>query len=254
MSAIRKSLFAVALLLGMAVAGAAPASAQTPRGIWVKIDALRAWTLTVINLTDYPLELTNNVVASKAQRPPFNGNTLDDAAAFPLAPYQNVTWKSNTATLLYPNSSWDGALSVLPQGKDPKWRVTLNFSEYWYETCEAKGCNAVGTWVYMTADASANPDWVDDDPYNISCNYPSTYNGTYNIMTLSGTDLVASLYAPHVDSVGAPSVDITLIIRQRWSHTELENGLGYQDAIAAPCLTFQDNDGIWYLPVSMSPQ
>lgn len=230
----------------MAVGSATPVLAQTPtpRGVWVKIDQTGAWTLTVINLTDYPLSLTNNVEASNAQRPPFNGNTLNDAAAFPLAPYQNVTWKSNTATAMYPHARWNGTLSVLPQGMDPKWKVTLNFSESWYTTTVlGVHYKHVGTWAYLTADFSANPDWQDGDAYNISCSYPSTYNGTYNVMTLSGTDLVASLYAPYVNVGGAPSVDVTLIIRQRWPHTELTNG--YQDSIVAPCLTYQDNDGNW---------
>ncbi len=244
MSAMQRSLAAVALLVWMAMAGAAPASAQTPRGIRVRINPYRAWTLTVINLTNSPLSLGGQfVTASKAQRPPFWGNTLNGAAAFPLPPYQNVTWKSNTATLAYPNSGWNGTLEVLPQG-NPKWTATLNFHEYWFDDCAENGCvQAVGTWVYLTADFTANPDWQDYAPYNISCSYPDSYNSTYNVMTLSGTDFVAVLYAPYVNIDAAPSVDITLVIRQRWPHTQLTNG--YQDSIEAPCLDYQENNGKW---------
>ncbi len=238
---VQRSLFAVALLLGMAVGAATPASAQ--RGIWVKISLNNTWTLTVINLTEYPLSLvTNDVTASKAQRPPFH-NTLTDEADFPVPPYQNLTWKSNTATLAYPHARWNGTLHLLA-GNDAKWMTSIHFVEHWYQICNAEtGCSdQVGTWVYLTGDLS-NAGWVDDAAYNISCSYPDYYNTTYNVMTLSGTDFVASLYAPYVDEIGAPSADITMVIRQRYAHTQLTNG--YQDSLVAPCLTFQENNGYW---------
>lgn len=240
MSSIQRSTRAVALMLAAIMGSATPAAAQ--RGIWVKINNTAAWTLTVNNLTEYPLSLvTNSVVASKAQRPPFWGNTLNGANAFPLAPYRNVTWKSNTETVAYPNARWNGTLTVLPQGMDPKWTVTLNFYEYQY--INEKATPAYGSWAYLSADFNSNPDWQDYAPYNISCSYPDFYNSTYNVMTLSGTDLVASLYAPSVNVNGAPTVDVTLVIRQRSPHTQLTNG--YQDSLVAPCLTYQDNNGYW---------
>jgi len=248
MSSISRRVLRLIVLLGLALGGATPASAETdtPRGIWVWINTVRAWTLTVQNLTNEPLSLvSNDVTTIPGQRPPFHGNTLDGEAAFPLPPYQNVTWKSNTATVTHPHPRWNGTLTVLPQGMDSKWAVTLNFREYWFWECAENGCStSYGTWVYLTADVD-NPDkhWQDPAPYNISCSYPVLYDKTYNVLTLSGTDLVASLYAPYVNLNAAPSVDITLVLRQRWPETKNTNN--YQDQIAAPCLTYQENNGNW---------
>jgi hypothetical protein len=231
MSATQKNILAVALMLAAVVGSATPAAAQ--RGIEVDIPNtdFSAWTLTVINLTDYPLSLvTNSVQASGGQRPPFWGNTLNGQAAFPLAPYRNVTWKSNTSNVFYPNPHWNGTLTFLPQGMDPKWTVTLNFAEY-------PPTNSYETWVYLTADFNANPDWQ-DTAYNISCSYPDWYNSRYNVMTLSGTDLVVSLYAPHINIGPVPNVDATLVFRQRWPHTTYKDA--YQDSLVMPCLRFQD--------------
>lgn len=243
MSGTHQRTLAAALTLVAVMASAAPAAAQ--RGIWVKINTASAWTLTVNNLTDYPLSLvTNAVEASNAQRPPFWGNTLGDEDAFPLPPYRNVTWKSNTATVAYPNSRWNGTLTVLPQGMDAKWTVTLNFQEHWFwtGTTDAR-VQVAGTWVWMTADLGGNPDWQDAAPYDISCSYPDSYNGTYNVLALSGTDLVVVFYAPYINVNGAPTVNATLVFKQRSPHTPLTNG--YQDSLIAPCLKFQDNNGAW---------
>lgn len=251
MSAIQRSILALALTLAAVLGSATPAAAQ--QGIWVNLDSTRlfgtpAWTLTVINLTEYPLSLlTTSVDPSGNQRPPFNGNTLDGAAAFPLAPFRNVTWKSNTSSISYPGPHWNGTLTFLPgakdtngnwQGMDPKWTVTLNFSQYGKPILFA-------TWVYLTADVT-NPDghWLDAAGYDISCSYPDDYNSTYNVMTLSGTDLVVTLYAPEInlDTFG-PMPYATLVFRQRWPHTQLTNG--YQDSLVMPCLKYRDNNGYW---------
>lgn len=151
-----------------------------------------------------------------------------------------MTWQSNTASLIHQHPYWNGALTFLPEGWDPKWTVTLNFqfAENWPE----KPYNT--TWLYLTADINANPDWMDDPPYNISCSYPADYNSQYNVMTLSGTDLVVSLYAPNdwYSLLGStfPDVDVTLVFRQRWPHEPYKDG--YQDSLVMPCLRFQDYD------------
>jgi hypothetical protein len=240
MSAIAKILFALVLLLGFALGGATSASAETtPRGIWVKIDMFRAWTLTVINLTNYPLSLvSNSVTTTGGQRPPFHGNTLNEKPAFPLAPYQTVTWKSNTATALYPHPRWNGTVSFLPQGMDPKWTVSLNFSEYWFNDCVNPdyGCPVeYGTWAYLTAVLGDHSEWS-EGTQNLSCSYPSLYDKTYNVLMLAGSELITSLYAPYVDIDAAPTVNVTLVVRQRY---------GNQELIEAPCLTYQDNSGRW---------
>ena len=241
MSATARNLLAPALLLGTAM-GVAPSTStamDAHRGIWVDISSIGAWTLTVVNLTEEPLELVSkSITTTTGQRPPFNGETLDDAPAFPLAPFQNVTWKSNTASPAYPNPRWNGTLVVAPQGDtDGKWSTTLHFEEDDFIWCGAEGdCGRrYGTWAYLTADLQGNPDWQDPSPTNISCSYPDDYYTTYNVMTLSGTDYVAVFYAPYINISGAPAVDAVLVIRQRWPGEE----------ISAPCLRYQDNNGTW---------
>jgi len=228
-----------ALMLGvvMTFAPLAANAVDVRRGIWIDIDTASAWTLTVVNLTEEPLALvSNDVTASKAQRPPYNGNTLDDEPAFPIAPFQNVTWKSNTATLAYPQPVWNGALTVRPQDADAKWAVTLHLAQDDFIWCGAESCQtAYGNWIYLTADLTGNPEWQDVSTGNISCSYPADYNSTYNVMTLSGTEYIAVLYAPYVNINAAPPVNATLVIRKRWAG----------ETIHAPCLRYQDNNGDW---------
>ena len=244
MSAMQRSILALALMLAAVMGIATPAAAQIQRGIWVDPGAATSWTLTAINLTNYPLLfVSNDVVASPGQRPPFNGIAPCDpndtsTLCLPLAPYRNVTWKSNTPTVMHPTPSWNGTFTFLPQGMDPKWTVTLNFLPYAPKNPD----NPVATWVYVTADFNANPDWLDIAPYNISCSYPDWYNKVYNVMTLSGTGLAVTLYAPHINTGTSPSVDVTLVFRQRWPHTQLSNDY-YQDSLVMPCLRYQDNRG-----------
>ncbi|MCE5309101.1 MAG: hypothetical protein LLG20_15790 [Acidobacteriales bacterium] len=234
---------AVALILAAFMGSATPAAAQEARGIIVGLDDPFAYpylTLSVFNLTGYPLSLvTNSVEASGAQRPPFWGNTLYGENAFPLKPYRNVTWKSNTHTIAYPDPHWKGTLTFLPQGMDPKWTVTLNFQQL---------TSQFTSWIYVTADFNGNPDWQDAAPYNVSCSYPGWYNSYYNVMTLSGKDLVVSLYVPYLDiNQGVTqenSIHVSLVFRQRWPHTPFPNGR-YQDSLVAPCLTYQCNSFSW---------
>jgi len=118
---------------------------------------------------------------------------------------------------------------------DPKWTIRLNFlgSSGW----EIQQ-------VYLTPakgfQSPENPQgWVNDvAPYNISCSYPGDYTKKYNVMTLSGTDLVVTLYSPVIEEEKpAPSAMVTLVVRQRWPHTQ--HGTDYDDSLIAPCLTFK---------------
>ncbi len=224
MSAIQRGILGAALVLMVVVVSTTPAAAQ--RGIWVDLGVhvpTSHWTLTVINLTNNPLSLVDNsVTASGAQRPPFFGNTLNEAAAFPVPPYRNVTWKSNTSTFAYPSPHWKGTLTLLPQGMDPQWKVTLNFQEYTGSTSEKR------TWVYLTADTN---NWLHVTPDDTgSCSYTGWYNTIYNVMMLSGTDLAVSLYAPYWREDGPAVADVSLVFQQRWPQTSL----------AVPCLTYWD--------------
>jgi hypothetical protein len=225
MSAIQRSILGAALVLMVVMVSTTPAAAQfQPTGIWVELEhATGYWTLTVVNLTNEALSLVaNNVAASGGQQPPFYGNTLNEAAAFPIPPYRNVTWKSNTETFLYPNPHWNGTLTLRPQGMDQQWTVTLNFQAY-----KGSSSNYKGTWAYLTA---ATNNWAPVAPDNGSCSYTGWCNTIYNVMMLSGTDLAVSLYAPSFNEDGPAMVDVTLVFQQR------------ETSLVVPCLTYWDMD------------
>ncbi len=240
MSAMQRSILALALMLMVVMVSTTPAAAQyIKRGLWVDLSEhtwQAAWTLTVINLTNSPLTYDAHVTASGAQRPPFNGNTLNTAPAFPIPPYRTVTWKSNTSSALYPTPHWTGYINFVPQGWSSDWGVVLHFNEWWPI---GTGGNKAGTWVALTGGGSSN--WAAALPD--SCSLADWYHEIYNVMTLSGTNLAVSLYAPFFDDGLAPVVNITLVFQQRWPQTSL----------ATPCLTYLDISSACKLDNSNNP-
>jgi hypothetical protein len=242
MSATQRCISALFLLLGLLIATAMPSAAQVSsswppadRGIMPTV--YWWWSLTVINLTTHNLDVTETSIStSTCAGKPFHGNSLDGGVAFPLPPWRTVTWKTNdNINIFCPGPNFSGHKDFLPQGMDPKWTVRLNFlGDSGWELQQ----------VYLTPakdfQSTTNPlGWVNDvAPYNISCSYPGDYTKKYNVMTLSGTDLVATLYSPVVnEEKPAPSAMVTLVVRERWPHTQ--HGTDYDDDIFAPCLTFK---------------
>ena len=244
MSAMQRSLSALALSLGLVLSMATPAVAQAPTGSQPPDRGIMPipyywWSLTIINLTTH--NLTNpetSIDASGCASKPFHGNKLDGRTALPLPPYRTVTWKSNdNINVFCPAPHLSGHKDFLPDGMDPKWTIRLNFL----------GQGASG-WdfqqVYLTPakgfQSTDNPGgWINDvPPHNISCSYPGDYTKKYNVMTLSGTDLVVTLYTPVINQVKpAPTAMITMVVRQRFPHTQ--HGSDYDDSLIAPCLTFK---------------
>lgn len=233
MSATQRSMSALALLLGLVIATSAPAAAQVsstyPPDRGIMPVPYYWWSLTVINLTTRDLAWVSSVLdPSTCESEPFQGNTLNGHTAFPLPPYRTVTWKSNNRQDIFCNAPHvNGYIHFLPVGMDPKWTVSLHFlGDYGW----------VIQQVYLTADLSKFG--FDAAPYNISCSYPDDYNKKYNVMTLSGTDLIATLYSPVINEIAPPpTAMITLVIRERWPHTQ--HGSGYDDSLIAPCLKFK---------------
>ena len=241
MSAIQRSILAVALIVAAVMGSGTPAAAQAPTGSRPADRGIMPipyywWSLTVINLTTYNLAIAKSSLdASGCESNPFHANKLDGGAAFPLPPYRTVTWKGNDQTTIFcPAPHVSGYHDFLPVGMDPKWTIRLNFL-------------GDGGWdiqqVYLTPakgfQSTENPlGWINDVPgYNISCSYPGDYNTAYNVMTLSGTDLVVTLYTPEINRVKpSPSAMITMVVQQRWPHTQ--HGSDYEDSLVAPCLTF----------------
>ena len=242
MSASQRSISALALLLGLLIATATPAAAQAPtgsppadRGIMPTV--YWWWSLTIINLTTHNLAvMETSIDTSTCAGKPFHGNSLDGGAAFPLPPYRTVTWKTNdNINIFCPGPNFSGHKDFLPQGMDPKWTIRLNF-------LGSSGWEIQQVYLTPAKDfqSTENPlGWINDVPgYNISCSYPGDYNTAYNVMTLSGTDLVATLYSPVVnEEKPAPSAMVTLVVRQRWPH--IQHGSDYDDSLIAPCLTFK---------------
>ena len=241
MSASKRSISALALLLGLLIATAMPAAAQVsssyPPDRGVMPTVYWWWSLTIINLTSHNLanpetSISTSTCASK----PFHGNSLDGRVAFPLPPYRTVTWKTNdNINMFCPGPNFTGHKDFLPEGMDPKWTVRLNF-------LGSSGWEIQQVYLTPAKDFQSpeNPQgWVNDvAPYNISCSYPGDYTKKYNVMTLSGTDLVATLYSPVIEEEKpAPSAMVTLVLRERWPHTQ--HGSDYDDSLIAPCLTFK---------------
>lgn len=236
MSAIQKSVLAVALILAAVMGSASPAAAQVsssyPADRGVMPVPYWWWSLTVINLTTHDLGIASgDLDPSTCESIPFHGLVLNGEPAFPLPPFRTVTWKSNESPGFWcPAPHVSGYHDFLPVGMDPKWTIRLNFlGDSGWEIQQ----------VYLTADFVSNPDWNDVAPYNITCSYPDDYNKKYNVMTLSGTKLVVTLYSPVINKVKpAPTAMVTLVVRERWPHTQHDTD--YDDALLAPCLTFKN--------------
>ncbi len=242
MSATQRSMSALALLLGFVIANAGAAAGQMPssyppdRGIMPTV--YWWWSLSIINLTTHNLAvMETSIDPSTCESKPFHGNSLDGRAAFPLPPYRTVTWKPNQSPGFWcPGPNLSGHKDFLLQYLDDRWTIRLNF----------KGDSG---WeiqqVYLTPgiegfqSTTNGPGWINDvPPYNISCSYPGDYTKKYNVMTLSGTDLIVTLYSPVInEEKPAPSAMVTMVVRQRWPHTQY--GSYYDDELIAPCLTFK---------------
>ena len=235
MSHLQGSILAVLMILAAVMGSVTPTAAQVsgsyPADRGIMPVPYWWWSLTVINLTTYDLALVKSSLdVSTCESNPFHANTLDGHPAFPLPPFRTVTWKSNESPGFWcPAPHVSGYHDFLPVGMDPKWTIRLNFlGDSGWEIQQ----------VYLTADFASNPDWNDVAPHNISCSYPGDYNKAYNVMTLSVTELVVTLYAPVINEVKPPpTAMVTMVVRQRWPHTQ--HGSDYIDSLIAPCLTFK---------------
>jgi hypothetical protein len=185
-------------------------------------------TITLINLTDVPLNATyNNVVVDGWQYAvvPFEYFGVGGEDAAPLVsvpPYRTVIWKAMAEGI--PGGShihYSGKITFLPQGMDPKWSVDLNFtvdSAYGLATGN-------GTWLYLTPTHTDNTQWIDtwsannqvDKPFYREGGTPPVYatplkdGKMHNQMNLLGWDLVVSLYS-------SSNQRVVLVVRQTHGH------------------------------------
>lgn len=247
MFAIHRNILKAALALALLLTSAAPAAARD--GVWVYPDIGGWLSISLVNLTDYPLLITENNVEVWAcyvcpdaweQSIPFAGS-----GELNLAPYRTATWRSGSTTYFQLRGAyaWHRHFSLLPQGMDPKWTVTVNM-----HTEDASGHPGKGTWVRLAvSDDPVNTEW---GPYYYLFDPPGTFfydgwhhgvwatpmpagssvmSGLYNVMTASGKLLAVSLYSPD-------NSNLTLVVRQtHWDGSQVDDYTGWQ-------LDFVDNN------------
>jgi hypothetical protein len=224
----------VLLLIAVIVAGlvgATPVLAQI-NGIWwycgTNTEGKKDVTITLINLTDVPLNATyNNVTVDgwKYAVVPFEYFGAGGLYAAPLVsvpPYRTVIWKGNTEGLnLFSHIHYNGKITFLPGGMPSKWAFNLNFT-----TDSAYGlASGNGTWLYLTPAHPDNADWIDTwsagkqviTPFYPEGDTPPLYatplndGKMHNQMNLLGWNLAVSLYSNSDNRV-------VLVVRQTHGH------------------------------------
>jgi hypothetical protein len=236
MFATRNSMLSAAvLLLVLLLALGAPAVAR--EGVWVYPNDGGWMSISLVNLTDYPLLITQNTCSLWTGDKNFldeNSIPFQGHGELNLAPYRTATWRSSdpgTNIASRGEFAWEGSLSLLPAGMDPKWTVTVKMHME-----SASGLHiGRGTWVYLTVSGDpVNTEWGDAGwHYGVWATpipaTPSVTSGLYNVMTTSGTRLAVSLYSPD-------NSNLTLVIRQtNWDGAEVDDYTGWQ-------LDFEDNN------------
>ncbi len=254
MSALRKSMISAALLLAF-LGSATPASARP--GIWVYLSEGASFSVSLVNLTDHKLLISDDsfdvwcqqhaveYYCLGSQSHPFQGDgTLE------LDPYRTAIWKSYDAYMSQGDFAWSGHFYVKPEGMDA-WTVSVNMHWESANSTILHPRPGKGTWIWLSVN---NDVW---DPYSAmeiyfnpssmvylpNWNYgvwattvpigptmPDKYSSMYNVMTVSGTDFAASLYSPD-------NRRVTLVFRQTfWDGNKGDDYTGWP-------LDFVDNSG-----------
>ena len=248
MFATRNRMLSAVALLAFLLAVGTPAVAR--EGVWVYPSKDGWMSISLVNLTDSPLLITQNTCSLWTGDKTFldwNSIPFQGHGELNLAPYRTATWRSSdpgTNVAGRGEFAWSGSLSVLPAGMDPKWTVTVNMH---MESATALHIGR-GTWVHLAvSDNPVNTEW---GPYYYMLDPPGTYHhagwhygvwatplpagssvlsGLYNVMTASGTRLAVSLYSPD-------NSNLTLVIRQtNWDGAKVDDYTGWQ-------LDFEDNN------------
>lgn len=233
---VRASLAATALLLGSPAGHAActyPSVASG--GIWTYFGNNDFFTITIVNLTDYLLYNSGNVVAvhpAVIYQAPFGGipiavKNLDGSGGNEqgVPPYSGVTWSSTQAEDVRPQH-YEGELILELKGftdasgvshPGPTWP---NKFRVWFSPQDPAGSRAgEGTWIAMRPEATEWSSWDGRNLYrsgvwttphfpgNVS--YPSGGDDLEmrNIMTMSNRYVVATLYS--VDNI-----NVVIVVRQ----------------------------------------
>jgi hypothetical protein len=204
MSPLRRSVWALAVLLAVPLGSATPAAARP--GIWIYLRDGQSWSISLINLTQQRLLITKNSFSLSCvqdshmpyQCAEYQSNPFQGHGTLNLDSYRTATWKSHSAES-DGGFAWAGSFSVKPEGMDA-WEVSINTHKEDAHCCFNPGW---GTWVYLQTDFSAtgNPEW--STAWNafaygiwVAPDFVTDYAHMESVMTLSGTQLAVSLYSP----------------------------------------------------------
>jgi hypothetical protein len=228
MSRLRKNVWPLALLLAMLLVTATPAAARP--GIWIYLRDGQSWSISLINLTQHKLLMTQNsftlwcdqVSHMPYQCAEYESNPFQGHGTLNVDPYRTAIWKS------YPAESdggfaWNGSFSVKPEGMDA-WEVSINTHKESAHCCFNPD---YGTWIYLQTDFAANPDW--SEAWNsyahgiwVVPNFVTDYAHMASIMTLSGTQLAVSLYSPD-------NHNVVVVLRETfWDGTQMADYIGWR--------------------------
>ena len=205
-NSIRKAILLLAAVLAVVIANPTPTLAAN--GIWFYFEFNQVFTISLVNLTDFPLTATVNNVSTEGVAcfcSPFKYFGINVAA------YNTAVWKSYPATICpgkppseeyHCSQYYSGKITLLPNGMDQKWSFDLNF----YPQNPHSGLEK-GTWVYltptnMTPDYSLHgwlPSWDPSFPewYPWFNGYGTRLNDgkMHNLMNLLGWELAVSVFS-----------------------------------------------------------
>lgn len=186
-------------------------------------------TVTLINLTDYPLTATDTSAMVTG-----GANCL----AYPfqhgvsVAPYSTAIWKTSVTS----NITWySGKITFLPTGIDPKWSFDLNFS-----AVDISYMKKYGTWVYLSATDTSNiygwyPGWLDLNQEVVGhwglYSTPLVDTHMHNQMNLLGSAISVSMFSGNNN-------DVTIVVKQMSGTFN-----GTPDPYVGWKLNWVDNDG-----------
>lgn len=226
-----KNVLLLIAVIAAGLASATPLLAQI-NGIWwycgVNASTNKDVSITLINLTDVPLNATyNNVTVDGWQYATvpfeyFGVGGIDAAPLVSVPPYRTAIWRGFTEGIPWGSHiHYSGKITFLPEGMEAKWAFNLNFT-----TDSAYGvATGNGTWLYLTPAHTDNADWIDTfsagnqvlTPFYPEGGSTPVY-GTplndgkmHNQMNLLGWNVVVSLYSTSDNRV-------VLVARQTHGH------------------------------------
>lgn len=228
MFASRKVTAAIAFMLAFLMGSATPVEARP--GIWMYLRADTTFPIALVNLTSHKLLITDSDLAPACtqyviqatcrteQSLPFEGQ-----GTLKLAPYRSAIWKSRQANISDGDYQWVGWFNVLPEGMDPKWTTVVRMHK---EAAKGYFNGGSGTWVLLTTDFTANPEWSqnwDNFGYGLWVTPMASADYIYmdSVMTVSGKRLAVSMYSPDNRSV-------TVVFRETFWDAALGRGDDYQ--------------------------